>query len=122
MSIVKKGRKGAEEISEMISGYRISPPSILAGEKVIAILDFESQKNHNLITSEVINIDLPISNVLQFITEKGSRITVRPSGTEPKIKFYVSVNTTLQENDDYPSKQVELKSRVQDLFKAIGVE
>ena len=122
VSIVKKGRKGAEEISEMISGYRLSPPSILAGEKVIAILDFESQKNHNLITSEVINIDLPISNVLQFITEKGSRITVRPSGTEPKIKFYVSVNTTLQENDDYPSKQVELKSRVQDLFKAIGVE
>ena len=122
VSIVKKGRKGAEEISEMISGYRLSPPSMLAGEKVIAILDFESQKNHNLITSEVINIDLPISNVLQFITEKGSQITVRPSGTEPKIKFYVSVNTTLQENDDYPSKQVELKSRVQDLFKAIGVE
>jgi phosphoglucomutase len=122
VSIVKKGRKGAEEISEMISGYRLSPPSMLAGEKVVAILDFETQKNHNLLTSEVKNINLPMSNVLQFITEKGSQVTVRPSGTEPKIKFYVSVNTTLLENDDYLAKKAELKSRVQDLFKAISVE
>jgi phosphoglucomutase len=121
VSIVKKGREGAEEISDMISGFRLSTPSMIAGEKVVALLDFETQKNHNLLTSEVKNIDLPISNVLQFITEKGSRVTVRPSGTEPKIKFYVSVNTTLLENDDYSAKKAELKSRVQDIFKALGV-
>ena len=120
VSIVKKGREGAKEISEMISRFRSTTPSILAGEKVLELLDFETQKNHNLITTEVKDIDLPKSNVLQFITDRGSRITVRPSGTEPKIKFYVSVNTTIQENDDYLEEKSKLKSQIQELFKAVG--
>ncbi len=84
------------------------------------LLDFETQKNHNLITTEVKDIDLPKSNVLQFITDRGSRITVRPSGTEPKIKFYVSVNTLLQENDDYLEKKTALTSQMTALFHAVG--
>jgi phosphoglucomutase len=86
----------------------------------VELLDFETQKNHDLISSEVKNIDLPKSNVLQFVTEKGSRITVRPSGTEPKIKFYVSVNSTLQENDDYLEKKTALTSQMTALFHAVG--
>jgi phosphoglucomutase len=120
VSIVKMGREGANEISEMISRFRSSPPRMLAGEKVVGLLDFETQKNHDLISSEVKNIDLPKSNVLQFVTEKGSRITVRPSGTEPKIKFYVSVNTTLQEKDDYLEKKTALTSQMTALFHAVG--
>ena len=120
VSIVKMGRKGAKEISEMISRFRSSPPRMLAGEKVVGLLDFETQKNHDLISSEVKNIDLPKSNFLQFVTEKGSRITIRPSGTEPKIKFYVSVNTTLQENDDYLEKKTALTSQMTALFHAVG--
>ena len=120
VSIVKMGREGAHEISEMISRFRSSPPRMLAGEKVVGLLDFETQKNHDLISSEVKNIDLPKSNVLQFVTEKGSRITVRPSGTEPKIKFYVSVNTTLQEKDDYLDKKTALTSQMTALFQAVG--
>jgi len=120
VSIVKMGREGANEISEMISTFRSSPPRMLAGEKVVGLLDFETQKNHDLIASKVKNIDLPKSNVLQFVTEKGSRITVRPSGTEPKIKFYVSVNTILQENDDYLEKKTALTSQIAALFHAVG--
>lgn len=120
VSIVKMGMEGANEISEMISRFRSSPPRMLAGEKVVELLDFETQKNHDLISSEVKNIDLPKSNVLQFVTEKGSRITVRPSGTEPKIKFYVSVNTTLQEKDNYLEKKTALTSQMTALFHAVG--
>jgi len=120
VSIVKMGREGAHEISEMISRFRSSTPRMLAGEKVVGLLDFDTQKNHNLISSEVKNIDLPKSNVLQFITEKGSRITVRPSGTEPKIKFYVSVNTILQDNDDYLEQKTALTSQMTALFQAVG--
>ena len=93
---------------------------MLAGEKVIGLLDFKTQKNHNLISSEVNNIPLPKSNVLQFVTEKGSLITVRPSGTEPKIKFYVSVNTTLQVTDDYLEKKSELTNQITALFRSVG--
>jgi len=118
VAIVKKGIDGAQEISDMMSGFRTSIPENIAGEKVIAFLDFETHKHHDLITSTVTNIDLPKSNVLQFVTDKGSRITVRPSGTEPKIKFYVSVNTVLSEKDDYISKRTELSKQVQELFSA----
>ncbi|PCJ80768.1 MAG: dTDP-4-dehydrorhamnose reductase [Bacteroidetes bacterium] len=118
VAIVKKGIDGAQEISDMMSGFRTSIPENIAGEKVVAFLDFESHEHHDLISSTVTNIDLPKSNVLQFVTEKGSRITVRPSGTEPKIKFYVSVNTVLSEKDDYISKRTELAKQVQELFSA----
>ena len=118
VAIVKNGRDGAVEISDMMTGFRTSTPENIAGEKVIALLDFESSEHHDLLTSTVTKIDLPKSNVLQFVTEKGSRITVRPSGTEPKIKFYVSVNTDLSPDDDYLSKRDALTTQVQELFSA----
>lgn len=110
VSIVKKGRDGAKEIADIITSFRTSPPESLAGEKVVEFYDFASP--------EGTKFNLPKSNVLQFVTESGSTVTVRPSGTEPKIKFYVSVKGDLQEGDDYSSAISELNKKVEDLFKA----
>ena len=110
VSIVKKGRDGAKEIADIITSFRTSPPESLAGEKVVEFYDFASP--------EGTKFNLPKSNVLQFVTENGSSVTVRPSGTEPKIKFYVSVKGDLKEGDDYSSAISELNKKVEDLFKA----
>jgi len=110
VSVVKKGRDGAEQIASMMRNYRSDAPTELAGEKIVEVRDF-------------LNVDktgLPSSNVLQFITDKGSRITVRPSGTEPKIKYYVSVNKVLAEGESYADVKSELESRVNSLFMAFG--
>ena len=112
VSIVKTGRNGAKEIAEMITSFRTNPPESLAGNKVVEFYDFASPDGTKY--------NLPKSNVLQFVTENGSIVTVRPSGTEPKIKFYVSVKGNLKTSDDYTTAQKELKTRVQDLFKAFG--
>ena len=96
----------------MITSFRTNPPESLAGDKVVEFCDFASPDGTKY--------NLPKSNVLQFVTENGSIVTVRPSGTEPKIKFYVSVKGNLQAGDDYSKAQAELKTRVQDLFKAFG--
>ncbi|HKL18012.1 MAG TPA: phospho-sugar mutase, partial [Halalkalibaculum sp.] len=93
VSIYKKGRKGAEEIQQMLKNYRSNPPSSLGGSKVITVKDYKTGEEKNQLTGDITEIDLPSSNVLQFVTEDGSMVTVRPSGTEPKIKFYCSVNT-----------------------------
>jgi phosphoglucomutase len=95
ISITKKGMNGQQEIAQMMEGYRSQPPFTIHGSKVVTLLDYALQVGKNLLTGETWKIDLPKSNVLQFITEDGSKISARPSGTEPKIKFYFSVHTTL---------------------------
>lgn len=100
-SVYKRGQQGEEEIKALMKTYREDPPSKLGGSKVIVIKDYKTQKSKNVETGEISDIDLPVSNVLQFITEDGSIVSVRPSGTEPKIKFYCSVNTELQNRSDY---------------------
>ena len=110
VSVVKKGREGAEQIAQMMKDYRSNAPTELAGEKIVQVRDFLNEAETGL----------PLSNVLQFITEKGSRVTVRPSGTEPKIKYYVSVNRVLSEGKKYEDIKSELDTRVQDLFMAFG--
>jgi phosphoglucomutase len=112
ISITKKGMNGQQEIAEMMEGYRQSPPSVINGSKVISLLDYELQKGINLITGTTWDINLPKSNVLQFITEDGSKISARPSGTEPKIKFYFSVNTKLTTAADFDEKQDLLQNRI----------
>ena len=96
ISITKKGMNGQQEIANMMESYRQAPPKSINGSKVATLLDYELQKGTNLLTGENWKINLPKSNVLQFITEDGSKISARPSGTEPKIKFYFSVNTQLE--------------------------
>jgi phosphoglucomutase len=95
ISITKKGMNGQKEIADMMDGYRKNPPLTIDGSKVLQLLDYELSKGTNPSTGETWPITLPKSNVLQFITEDGSKISARPSGTEPKIKFYFSVKTEL---------------------------
>ena len=95
ISITKKGMNGAAEIAAMMQGYRDNPPATIDGVAVAELLDYDLQTGKNLQTGESWKIDLPKSNVLQFVLNDGTKISARPSGTEPKIKFYFTVNTKL---------------------------
>jgi phosphoglucomutase len=117
ISITKKGMKGAEEIAEMMSGYRENPPTTINGSKVVTLFDYELQQVKDLKSGEVKPIDLPKSNVLQFLLEDGSKISARPSGTEPKIKFYFSVNQPLENAAGFDAATQALDQRVQDIIK-----
>lgn len=113
ISITKKGMNGQKEIADMMENYRNQPPSSIDGSSVVTLLDYELQKGKNLISGEEWKIDLPKSNVLQFITEDGSKISARPSGTEPKIKFYFSVNTVLKSKEDFDSTYASLQQKIE---------
>jgi len=95
INVVKQGQKGADEIKEMMKNFRENPPKQIAGLKVIEIKDYSLQRCENFVNGTIEPILLPKSDVIQFFTEDGSKITVRPSGTEPKIKFYIGVKEKL---------------------------
>jgi phosphoglucomutase len=116
ISITKKGMNGSKEIADMMEGYRKNPPTTISGAKVKTLLDYELQKGTNLETGETWKIDLPKSNVLQFITADGTKISARPSGTEPKIKFYFSVNTKLERAEDFDATFASLEKRIKDII------
>ncbi|MCW3464078.1 phospho-sugar mutase [Chitinophaga nivalis] len=97
ISITKKGMKGADEIAEMMRGYRENPPATINGSPVVTLFDYQLQQVKDIRTGEIKPLELPKSNVLQFLLEDGSKISARPSGTEPKIKFYFSVNAPLSD-------------------------
>lgn len=112
ISITKKGMNGQKEIAEMMEGYRSNPPKTINGSAVVQLLDYELKVGKNLQTGESWVIDLPKSNVLQFILADGSKISARPSGTEPKIKFYFSVNAPLAAADGFDKVMAELKGKI----------
>ena len=101
ISLTKKGQRGAEEIQEMMAALRATPPATIAGLKVVEIRDYKTGRIHDLRTGFATETGLESSNVLQFITEDGSKISARPSGTEPKIKFYFSVKQPLKSVVDF---------------------
>jgi len=101
ISITKKGMNGALEIAAMMQDYREHPPMSLDGIRIKELLDYELQIGKNMFTGESWPIKLPKSNVLQFVLEDGSKISARPSGTEPKIKFYFSVKGKLEKASDF---------------------
>lgn len=113
ISITKKGMRGAEEIAEMMQGYRANPPATINGSPVVQLLDYQTQIGKNLQSGQVWDIPLPKSNVLQFILEDGSKISARPSGTEPKIKFYFSVKTTLPSAEKFDETEKQLNDKIQ---------
>lgn len=117
ISITKKGMNGQQEIKDMMEGYRQSPPVTIDGEAVVTLLDYELQLGKNLQTGATWKLNLPKSNVLQFITAKGSKISARPSGTEPKIKFYFSVNTELKDRESFDSKYQMLQDKIYGIIK-----
>ena len=112
ISLVKKGISGSEEIAKMMKDLRENPLKSINGEKVTLVEDYQTSKAHNLLTGEVSNIDIPKSNVLIYHTDKGTKIAARPSGTEPKIKFYFSVNAPLSKVEDFSTVEKELDSRI----------
>ncbi|NNV55239.1 phospho-sugar mutase [Limnovirga soli] len=116
ISITKKGMRGQEEIAEMMQSYRNNPPSVINGSKVLQLLDYQLQIGKNIQTGETWDITLPKSNVLQFILEDGSKISARPSGTEPKIKFYFSVNTRLASKEEYDATHELLEQRIKGII------
>jgi len=121
ISITKKGKTGAEEIKSMMEQYRTNPPATLGGSKVIALKDYELRKETDLTSNTVTPIDLPKSDVLQFITEDGSIISARPSGTEPKIKFYCSVNTKLASKEAFHETEKQLDEKLKTIMTDLGV-
>jgi phosphoglucomutase len=117
INIVRKGKEGADEIKEMMSGYRNSPPEFINGSKVIKVNDYEKLTSHDLMTGKKTEIDIIKSDVIQFFLEDGSKISVRPSGTEPKIKFYFSVNTELESAEKFEETEILLAKRIEDIIK-----
>ncbi len=112
VSVTKKGMQGAKEIKEMIENFRGNPPAAINGLTVARILDYKSGVESDLYLEEKHPIDLPASNVLQFVLEDGTKITMRPSGTEPKIKFYFSCRAELDHADHYEGKRQELLEQI----------
>ncbi len=112
ISITKKGMDGQQQIAAMMESYRNNPPKTINGTAVVQLLDYELQKGINPSTGEEWTINLPKSNVLQFILADGSSISARPSGTEPKIKFYFSVNTKLNSAAEYDKVNKQLDEKI----------
>ncbi|WP_339658686.1 phospho-sugar mutase [uncultured Polaribacter sp.] len=117
ISITKKGMDGAAEIQQMLSDMRNNPLTEIDGEKVESLSDYDASTRKNIITGEVTAIDLPKSNVLIYQTANGTRIAARPSGTEPKIKFYFSVNTPLDAKENAKTVEAELDAKIQRIIK-----
>ncbi len=115
INIVKKGKDGAGEIKAMMTGYRDNPPEKINNSKVIIINDYEKQVSHDIIKGTKTKINLIKSDVLQFFLADGTKISVRPSGTEPKIKFYFSVNTKLASSDKFEETEKILDKRIADI-------
>ena len=117
INLVKKGNEGAEEIRTMMTRYRNNPPEMINNCKVLMINDYEKQISHDILNGTKTAIDLIASDVLQFFLEDGTKISVRPSGTEPKIKFYFSVNTKLASPDRFEETEKTLDTRISDIIK-----
>lgn len=121
VNVVKKGMNGAKEIADMMDAYRKDPPKDIDGKPVTHLLDYELQVGKNLKTGETWKIDLPKSNVLQFLLDDGTSISARPSGTEPKIKFYFSVNTKLNSAADFETTEKWLDDKIERIEKEMGL-
>lgn len=121
VSAVRKGKAGAEEIQQLMDDFRNNPPLNLDGSPVVVIKDYLEGTDKNLETGETGKITLPKSNVLQFITQEGSKISVRPSGTEPKIKFYFGVKAPLANKNDFEKISSELGKKIERIIEELGM-
>jgi phosphoglucomutase len=121
VSLVKHGKKGNEEISQMMSDLRKNPPRKLGGSNVVKMNDVKNGSSVDLKDNTTTPLQLPSSNVLQFFLENGAVVTARPSGTEPKIKFYFSVHTELPRKELYNEKLDELKYQIQKIKSDLGI-
>ncbi len=122
ISVVRKGKSGAEEIAQMMNDFRHNPPKEIAGSKVVLIKDYKTLKMKNIITGEDTTLIMPAtSNVLQYFTEDGTKISVRPSGTEPKIKFYIEVRGEMKSRADYDAADAAANAKIEAVRASLGV-
>ena len=121
LSVVRKGKSGAEEIQEMMRQYRANPPQQIDGERVVTLKDYQSLESKDLLSGHLEKIDLPKSNVLQFFTEAGNKITVRPSGTEPKIKFYFGVKDNLCCKESFDKTNDALDAKIESIKRSMNL-
>jgi len=121
VNIVKKGKSGAEEIQKMMDDLRNTPPETINNSPVMLIHDFQTQTTYDLLSHLRYQITLPKSNVLQFILHDGSKISVRPSGTEPKIKFYYSVKGELKNREDFEKVKNLLEKKIDNIILSLGM-
>ena len=122
ISVVRPGKSGAEEIQAMMKQFRENPPKSLAGSEVVTVKDYLTLKATDVKTGNVTEMDMPAtSNVLQYFTADGSKVSVRPSGTEPKIKFYMEVRCPMSSVDDYSKCGKEAEAKVEALKKDLGI-
>lgn len=122
ISVVRKGKTGAEEIVKMMKDFRANPPKQLGGSPVVIVKDYADLNLTDTRTGKVEKMDMPVtSNVLQFFTEDNSKVSVRPSGTEPKIKFYVEVHDTMTGTDDYEAANARAAAKIDAIKKDLGI-
>jgi phosphoglucomutase len=121
ISITKKGMDGQQQIADMMERYRTNPPSVLGGVAVTSLLDYEKRQAQDLTNGQICAIELPKSNVLQFILADGSKISARPSGTEPKIKFYFSVQGKLSDIADFDVAYDALGQKINQIIADLGL-
>lgn len=122
ISVVRLGKSGAEEIAAMMKGFRANPPKSLGGSPVVTVKDYADLNLTDLTTGNVTKMDMPTtSNVLQYFTADGSKVSIRPSGTEPKIKFYIEVKGTLANAADYDRANAGAKAKIDAVKKDLGI-
>ena len=122
ISVVKKGKSGAEEIEAMMKSYRENPFSEIAGSKVTFMYDYASLKGFSYVDNETISLEMPTtSNVLQFYTEDGTKISIRPSGTEPKIKFYCEVHSKIKSVDEIDAAEAAATEKLNQIKVSLGI-
>jgi phosphoglucomutase len=112
VNLTRKGQQGEQEIKAMMEKFRTNPPAQIIGSRVVRLLDYKTLKEKDLTTGKESVLDFPKSDVLQFLLEDGSKVSVRPSGTEPKIKFYISVNTKLSSRNDFEKANNDLDQKI----------
>lgn len=122
ISLVRKGKSGAEEIQAIMKQFRENPPKQLAGSDVTLMKDYQSLEATNVATGEKSKLDMPAtSNVLQYFTADGTKVSIRPSGTEPKIKFYLEVHDTLASAADYKATEQRADAKIEAIKKDLGI-
>lgn len=122
ISLVRKGKSGAEEIAAIMKQFRENPPKTLAGSPVVVMKDFQSLVKTNTTDGTTEKLDMPTtSNVLQYFTADDTKVSIRPSGTEPKIKFYIEVRDNLKDAADYAAAQERADKKIEQLKKDLGI-
>jgi phosphoglucomutase len=122
ISVVKKGKSGAEEIKQMMSQFRVSPPKELAGSQVVVIKDYSTLRMIDVLAGKTESLEMPeSSNVLQYFTADGTKVSVRPSGTEPKIKFYIEVKLPIASREDYDAVNAAAEEKVLAVKASLGL-